>query len=185
VSALGLYFVACVLLAGAGGAKAIRPDDTARALAPLGRGSSLRARRVVVRGVAAAEGVLGLVGLAYPDRWVAAAVALSYGLFVVLIAIAWRSGGVLATCGCFGEPDTPPTPVHAAINLVLVGAAIAVSWAGPAESLPSVLRHEYAHGVPLLAASLLCAWLAFLCMSKLARLQSLRRTLTSTTERLA
>ncbi|HEY4946865.1 MAG TPA: hypothetical protein VII19_03130, partial [Acidimicrobiales bacterium] len=60
---IGLYVVACVLLVVAGIAKAIRPDDTARALAaatplpmPLLRG--------VIRCGSIAEAALGAMALA-------------------------------------------------------------------------------------------------------------------------
>jgi hypothetical protein len=106
-----------------------------------------------------------------PARPVAVAVAASFLGFGIFVAAARLGGGALATCGCFGKPDTPPTFLHAALDAVLAAAAAAVAAAGPSGLTPHVLSHQYLHGVPLAVVSALCAWLAFLVMSTLARVQ--------------
>ncbi len=169
------FLIACALLVGAGVAKAVRPRDTARALAllvhlPLGPLVPL------VRVGAVAEALLGLVALIAPRPGSAALVALSYLLFAVVVAVARVTGGPLATCGCFGTPDTPATAVHMALNVVLASAAAVVSVSAPTTgSLWTWSAGQPAHGVPLLLASALGTYLAYLAMSDLARLEAVRR----------
>jgi hypothetical protein len=171
-SLLGLYLVGCGLLAVAGVLKVARPGDNALALTGLWPSVSLARARATVRILAGAEAVLGGVGLAFPNAGAAAAVALSYAAFVGVVSYARRRGGPLATCGCFGTPDTPPTKTHAAIDAVLAAGAGVYAGAGSGAWLPSVLRHQYGRGIPLLVASALCGWLAFLAMVRLPRLQA-------------
>jgi hypothetical protein len=172
---LGIYLMGCVLLAAAGAAKAARPADTARALAMSVSRPPTRRWVHAVRILAGAEAVIGVVGIVRPDPVVAGVVAASYLAFTAFVLFAMAKGGALSTCGCFGSPDTPPTISHAAINFlvavasVVVAATVADGWLG------TVARHQYLRGVPLFVAVLVAAWLAFLVMSPLARLQALRR----------
>jgi hypothetical protein len=189
VELIGLYFVAAGLLVVAGVAKALRPDDTARALAELaagpggglrraadGRTVALRVARRLVRAGALAEAALGLVALALPRPVTAAFVAASYCVFAVVIALARHRGGALATCGCFGRPDTPPTAVHLIVNLVLgTGAlAVAVSASGGG-TLSAALAHQPWAGLPLLFVSAVGLWLTALALSALAALEGASR----------
>jgi hypothetical protein len=192
VELIGPYLVACGLLVIAGVAKAVRPDDTARALVQLaaagpsaatGDGAArhrhrpgLRAARSAVRAGATAEAVLGAVALVLPRTGTAAAVAVSYLAFAAFVALAMVRGGVLATCGCFGRPDTPPTAIHVAVNLVLAASAAAVAAAAPSTgTVAGVLRHQPWHGVPLVVVSALGTWLAGLVLVRLAALEVVRR----------
>lgn len=168
----GLYLAACGLLAVAGVAKAVRPANTALALSGLWPRLKLRPARGAVRLGAGAEAVLGVVGIAYPNAVTAALVAVSFAAFSVVVLVARARGGPLATCGCFGEPDTPPTVAHAALDAVLAAAAAVYAGSGAAHWLPTLLSHQYAHGAPLLAAAVLCAWLAYMVMVPLSRLQA-------------
>jgi hypothetical protein len=170
----GPYLAAAALLAVAGAAKAARPYDTARALAAGVPGWPARGGAVVVRVGAGVEAALGLVALAWPARPVAAAVAVSYAIFAGFVVFARARGGPLATCGCFGSPDTPPTILHVVVNLVATGAGGAVAAAGLHGASTVVLGHSYAHGVPLAIAAALTAWLAYLALVPLARLGDLR-----------
>jgi hypothetical protein len=185
VELIGPYLVACVLLVGAGAVKAWRPDDTARALAPLvpsavgSRLGFLQMRRVV-RGVATAEFALGAAAAALPRPLLAGCVAASYLAFAAVVAYARSRGGALASCGCFGRPDTPATPLHIALDLVLaVAAAVeAVSTSG-AVSLSSVLSAQPLHGAPLLLLAAVGAWLTYLTLSLLAALHATRESVGS------
>jgi hypothetical protein len=183
---IGLYLAGCALLVVAGAAKAVRPGDTARALAtsvPL----SVRALGGLVRGGAAVEAVLGAVALMFPRPLSASAVALSFAVFAVFVAWARVRGGAIASCGCFGTPDTPATALHVVVNVVLclsaVGVAVGVAagtGGGPAARAPtgsiaSILSHQPLHGVPLVLASAAAAWLTFLAITGLARLQAARQ----------
>jgi hypothetical protein len=171
---IGLYLVGCALLVLAGAAKTARPDDTARALSAVLPLSLVRTRRLVRAG-ATAETALGVVALAYPRTLTAAFVALSYGAFAAFVLLARAKGGPIASCGCFGTPDTPATLLHAVINLGLAGAAIAVAVAGPSGTIVSILSTQPAHGLPLVLVSALCVWLTFLAISVLGALQAARR----------
>ena len=176
MAALGVSLMGCVLLVAAGAIKAVRPSDTARAVAgALGRPV---ARRWVyaVRIVAAGEAVIGIVGLVLPSAAVAIVVGVSYAAFTAFVLYARSTGGVLSTCGCFGSPDTPPTVLHGALDAVVGVSALLVALDWPGGGMVSFLGHQYFDGVPLLVASAVGAWLAFLVMSPLARLQALRRT---------
>ncbi|HLI02545.1 MAG TPA: MauE/DoxX family redox-associated membrane protein [Acidimicrobiales bacterium] len=174
MAAFGVYLIACVLLVGAGAAKVVKPADTARAIAGVAPGG-FRLWRIAVRAGAAVELAAGVAGIASPGPEVAAFVAASYAAFAAFVVVARAGGGALATCGCFGEPDTPPTVTHAALNGVLAAAAVAVAATWHAPSLGAYLSHTYRDGVPLLAASALGAWFAYLVMAPLARLQGLRQ----------
>jgi hypothetical protein len=175
---IGLYLVAAGLLCAAGIAKARHPDDTARAMVALVAGRvPFRAARLLVRAGALAEAVLGAVALAFPRPLTAALVAVSYIAFSGVVAYARWRGGVLATCGCFGRPDTPPTALHLVIDLVLAGAAVAVAAGASAQgTLGAQLAHQPWAGVPLLFASAVGLWLTALALSSLAALTAARRT---------
>ena len=176
---IGLYLIAAALLVAAGIAKAVRPDDTARAvsaLLPRGCAPSQRRLRGAVRAGALAEAMLGLVALVVPRPVTAALVALSYALFAIVVAFARVRGGPLATCGCFGRPDTPATRLHVAVNFALAGAAVVVAAGVPnGGSIATLLAHQPWAGLPLLFVSAAGLWLTFLALSALAALEGARR----------
>ena len=123
---LGPYLAACALLVLAGVAKVARPADTATAFAPRLR-LPVRTLRVVVRGVATAEAGLGVLAMTFVDQRLAALVAISYSCFAVVVLRVRSTNGAIASCGCFGTPDTPATRVHMVINAALALAAFAVA----------------------------------------------------------
>jgi hypothetical protein len=174
---MGLYLIAAGLLVVAGTAKAARPNDTARAMvALLPSPPSLRLLRYVVRVGALAEAALGAVALAFPRPATAALVALSYFCFFGVVAYARRRGGPLATCGCFGRPDTPPTALHLVIDVVLAAAATAVAVGAPSQgTLVTQLAHQPWAGFPLLFVSAVGLWLTAQALSALAALTAARR----------
>jgi Methylamine utilisation protein MauE len=173
VELIGLYLVACGLLVVAGVAKALRPDDTARAMAAALPLRTRTARRLVRVG-SVAEAALGITALVLPRPWWAALVALSYAVFAGFVAYARSTGGAIASCGCFGTPDTPATLVHAVVNVVLALSAVALAVSAPEGTVVTVLAHQPGHGVPLVAVSALAGWLAYLAISVLAGLQAAR-----------
>jgi hypothetical protein len=174
---IGLYLIAAGLLVVAGAAKASRPDDTARAMAALLPGSpSLRVLRWAVRTGALAEAALGAVALLLPRPPTALLVALSYVCFFGVVGYARWRGGPLATCGCFGRPDTPPTVLHMVLNVALAAAATAVALAAPGHgTLVTQVSHQPWAGFPLLFASAVGLWLTALALSALAALSGARR----------
>ena len=175
----GPYLAACLLLVAAGGAKALRPDDTARALGALVAVGMARMRPWVRVG-ACAEALLGLGALLVPSAVLAVAVAASFAGFGAFVAYARRRGGALASCGCFASPDTPATRLHVLVDLGLAGSAAVVAAGLAASGSPAprstlgVLAGQPGHGGPLVLAAVVCAWLVFHVLSTLARAQAAR-----------
>ncbi|MDX6198636.1 MAG: hypothetical protein QOJ79_1787 [Actinomycetota bacterium] len=128
------YLAAALLLVAAGLAKAVEPLSLVRAL----RAAGVRVRAPLlarwVRGLSAVEALLGVVAVVRPGPLVATAVAISYAGFSAFVLRALRSGSPLASCGCFGKTDTPPTPGHAVATALLAVAALLIAI-GPAAPL--------------------------------------------------
>jgi hypothetical protein len=175
---IGIFLVASALLVLAGAAKVARPDDTARALVVLASRPYGPRWRWLVRAGALAEAAVGIAALAAPRPITAALVAASYAAFSGVVVLARRRGGPLATCGCFGRPDTPPTLVHLGLNVVFAISAlvVAVSSAG---SLGSDLVTQPGAGIPLVFVSAVGVWLSLLAMSALGALEGARRLVRS------
>ena len=171
---IALYLVACILLVAAGTAKAVHPTDTARALATFMSQPLVRIRPIVRFG-SVAEATLGCIAILVPRPGPAGLVALSFAGFAVVIASARHKGGAISSCGCFGTPDTPATMLHVVVNIGLALAAASVAVAGPTGSIVSILARQPGHGLPLVVASAVCAWLTYLAISVLAELQAVRR----------
>jgi hypothetical protein len=184
---IGPYLVACALLMIAGVMKFLRPDDTARALAPvipdrLRRPLQFRSLRILIRVGALAEGIIGGVAMVLPRSAPAALVAASYVFFVGVVVYVRIRGGALASCGCFGSLDTPATRLHVVVNLGLAISAVAVAVDAPAGgSTFGILAGQPLYGLPLAAVGLLGVWLTFLVLSSLSQLQAARRLAGSTT----
>ncbi len=135
--ALGPFLAAAALLVLAGLPKLADPASLVLALRSVG----LPARPALGRALAAAEiGRRGLA-LAAPGRLSGALVVVAYLAFTAFVVVALSRGGVLASCGCFGRPDTPPTRSHLVVTAVLAAAGAAVAWAPPA-SLWSALGDQ-------------------------------------------
>ncbi len=120
----GPFLAASLLLVLAGLSKVADPSPLVRATRSVGH--ALRAP--VVRVLAAFEVAVGVGAVLTGSRAAAALVALSYLGFTAFVLLARHRGGVLASCGCFGKVDTPPTRTHVVTTAVLavVSAAVAV-----------------------------------------------------------
>ncbi len=181
---IGPYLIGCVLLVGAGAIKVGRPDDTARAILPivprrLRPVAPFRVLRTLIRLLAAVEVMVGGLGLLLPRPSTAALVGASYFVFAGLIAYARSRGGTLASCGCFGTPDTPATHLHVVIDLVMGSAAVATAMEAPATGwLMTVLLQQPLHGLPLMALTAVGAGVTYLTLSRLAQLQAIRLAFT-------
>jgi hypothetical protein len=182
---IGIYLVGCVLLASAGASKALRPDNTARALAPL---VSERLRphlqfvqmRMIIRLVSVLEVGLGVTAAVLPRPVFAGLVAASYLGFAAIVFFARSRGGALASCGCFGTPDTPATALHVFVDLGLAMASLAFAiFASARATLLSVLGPQPLHGLPLVFLTGVGTWLTYLTLSMLAALQAARMTIGS------
>jgi hypothetical protein len=150
------YLAAALLLVAAGLGKVFEPLSLVRAL----RAAGLRVRAPLlarwVRLFAGLEAVLGVVAVVRPGPLVATAVALSYAGFTAFVVRALRSGSPLASCGCFGKTDTPPTSGHAVATGLLAVAAGLIAF-GPTPSL----------GVPLVVVSAVLAYLTYVMLAVL------------------
>jgi hypothetical protein len=144
-----------------GAAKLRSPGGVATALAAL----RLPASRGLARALGAVEVAVGAAALVQP-RPLAPAVALLYLLFAAFIVRALTSGLPLASCGCLGERETPPSAVHAALDLLAAGAAVLVA----VSSVPATdefLGGLPWNGVPLAMLVAVCVLLAYATLAHL------------------
>ncbi|HET6663110.1 MAG TPA: MauE/DoxX family redox-associated membrane protein [Acidimicrobiales bacterium] len=153
----GPALTAALLLVFAGAMKAVDPVMTAGALRALGLPSS----KAQVRVGAGAELVLGL--LAVTAGWVAVwwLVAASYVAFAAFVVAALRAGTMVGTCGCFGRKDTPPRPIHVAIDVALAATAAAAAVRNVGAPLDAIAdapgEGSVVAGLSVLAVALLYA----------------------------
>ena len=155
----GPFAIAGALLVLGGVAKVWRPSETATALGAVG----LPSAAWMVRAGGMAEAALGAAALGWGNRTSAMLVAVSYLAIIAFVVRARRAGTPIASCGCFGRLDTPPSLVHVGVNLAAVLAAVGVAL-DPSAGLPEVLRGQPLGGVPfaLLLVAGTCAALAAL-----------------------
>ena len=161
------FFIASALLALAGAAKLTRPEPTAGALKSIG----LPGSRLAAQALGLTEVVIGAAALVFGGAVTATAVAISYLGFAGFVVVALRTGGAVASCGCFGTDDTPPTIVHLVLNLAAVAAAVAAAAANLG-GVPDVLGDQPAFGLPFLGFILIGTWFAYLALSVLPTLRS-------------
>ncbi|WP_337062188.1 MauE/DoxX family redox-associated membrane protein [Kineococcus sp. G2] len=168
------HLAGTVLLLVAGVAKLRRPDGTSRAL----RAQHLPSSRALVRLLGAGEVALAAAALA-GAAGTAWAVAAAYAAFTGFVVLALVRGAPLSSCGCFGEPDLPPTRTHVAVTAALAAASAATALGGG----PTGLAGAAGAGAPaaLAAAGLvaLVAWLALLSLTALPRLAAAQRPATA------
>ena len=158
----GPFLAAAVLLVAAGASKLAEPLPLVRAL----RSARLPAPASAVRAVAGAEVGLGLTALLTGARAAALGVALSYAAFTGFVLLARRRGGVLASCGCFGKADTPPTTTHVVVTAALAGVAGAVA-VRPLGPVPDLLAGSPLGGFALLLATAAVAATGYLVLAVL------------------
>jgi len=158
------------LLAIGGALKAARPGDTANAL----RAVRLPGAPWLVRVGGLAEIAVGVDALVVGDRLSAALVAASYRAFVGFVVFALHAGTPIATCGCFGKADTPPSAVHVLVDGALAVAALAVA-VDPGVAIDDVLRDQPLSGAPFVVLVLTGVGLVFVALTALPRTLALVR----------
>jgi hypothetical protein len=165
--ALGPFAIAALLLFIGGTMKAIRPRDTAVAIELAGLPRSDAAVRVG----GCIEAALGLLAVVAVSRPVAALVAISYVAFCAFVAVALSRGLPIASCGCFGKVETPPTWLHVGITAGASVAAIGMAFDVGASPLDAASDHG-AGSVAFVALAALgtLAAIALLTMVPRARL---------------
>jgi uncharacterized membrane protein HdeD (DUF308 family) len=155
-----------LLLVVAAGPKIVRPQSTLRALSSVGLPRSATA----VRLLGGAEVVVGVGALVIGGRLFAALVAASYLAFAAFVALALVRGGALASCGCFGKPETPPTRLHLVVNAIAAAVAIAVA-VNPGPAPLAQLGSQPLAGLPFLVLVGCCTWFTYLSLSALPALR--------------
>ena len=166
----GPFTIAALLLVAGGVSKALAPGDTANALRALG----LPGPPVLVRVGGVAEAVIAAVAIATADRVAVLLVAVSYLAFAGFVAIALRRGTPIATCGCFGKADTPPSLMHLFVNLGAAVAALAIAF-NPGDGIGDVVAAQPLSGVPYLLLTFVGTYVAFLTLTLLPRTLALVR----------
>jgi hypothetical protein len=161
---VGPFAIVACLLAAAGLAKAAQPAATAGALAAM----RLPHRRWMVRAGGAAEGLLAIAALVSGSVLLAVLVAVSYAAFAGFVVGALRAGVPISSCGCLGKVDTPPHPVHVAVNLFAAAAAVGVALHGGVP-ISDVLADQPLAGVPFVLLVVVGVVAASLVMSALPR----------------
>jgi len=164
-AAVGPLLVGAVILVVAGGAKLFRPRETAVAL----RLSGLPASSLAVR-----LGALAEIGVAAGAMFTGApvfciAVGLSYMAFATFVTVALARGLPLSSCGCLGEPESPPTAAHVVLDLLFAAGAFWAAVNGLESPLGSLL-HRPLLGVGLAVAVGVVSWLSILSLTTLGQL---------------
>lgn len=168
--AAGPFIIAAVLVALGGAAKAARPDDTSNAL----RGVGLPVGPTAVRLGGAIELLIGVYAIVAGDRLAALLVAVSYVAFAGFVTIALARHAPLATCGCFGKADSPPSVLHLVIDVGAVIAALAIV-VDPGVGISEVLADQPLAGVPYLLLVVTGTALAYAALTSLPRALALAR----------
>lgn len=163
----GPLFISALLLVVAGVPKVTEPGDTTRAIRSVG----LPAGDSAVRVLALGEVLTGLSAIVVGGRLPAALLAVLYAGFAGFIVVALARGGSVASCGCFGKADTPPTYAHLALNLAAAGVGVAAVLSPP-QGFLDLLGDQPAFGIPFIGFVLMGAWLAYLTLTLLPQLQA-------------
>jgi hypothetical protein len=159
-------FAAAAVLLGLGGAlKMRRPGPTANALGAVGLPASVP----FVRLFGAIEVVVAVGALTAGHPVFALFVGLSYLAFTAFVLLALARGGAISSCGCFGEPDTPATAVHAALDLAAAAVAFAVA-AGGGSDWAAFLGDQPLGGAPFVVLTTTCTYLGYVALTVLPRL---------------
>jgi uncharacterized membrane protein YphA (DoxX/SURF4 family) len=119
----GPFLAISALLAVAGATKVFRPKYTVGAL----RAAGLPANNTLVRSLGLAEVGAGIAAIWTGASLWAGAIGIFYLGFAIFVIYALRSGIPIASCGCFGSPDTPPNVGHVVLDLTAAAVALAVA----------------------------------------------------------
>ena len=153
-----------ILLIVTGAAKIVRPHDVTKALVDLGL-PRLPAAGVMVGVIEVAIGVGAL--LFTP---VLIAQGFLYSAFAVWVLVALRADVPIASCGCLGRDDTPPTIAHIVLNVL--GAFLSfAAVSGSGLVIESVLQ-----GVAQVVVIGVGVFLSYLVLNQAARLAGVRRS---------
>jgi hypothetical protein len=151
-----------LLLILTGVAKVRAPRDVARAIGALGL-PTWTPLGVVIGVVEVAVGALALF-----SSYAVLAQAVVYAGFAGWIHLALRRDVPLASCGCLGKDDTPPTWAHLVMNLIAAGVSVAAASEGPLMILDGI------GAVAQVAVIAVGVFLAYIVLTDGARLVGVR-----------
>jgi hypothetical protein len=151
-----------LLLIVTGVAKLVRPHDVEQALVGLGL------PRVPFAGVfvGAAEIAIGVAAVFFVTALLAQGVL--YLTFAVWVLVALRLEVPLASCGCLGRDDTPPSWGHFGLNLLAAGVSLAAALTGPMSWVWGV------EGIATIVIVAVGVFLAYVVLTDGARLSGVR-----------
>ncbi|MGH9117286.1 MAG: MauE/DoxX family redox-associated membrane protein [Acidimicrobiales bacterium] len=158
----GPFYAVALLLAVAGGFKALRPQATVGALRAVG----LPGSPALVRVMGLGEPVVGVGAVVTGWPPLAALVAVAYAAFAGFVWVALRRGAPIQSCGCFGTDDLAPTRIHLVVDIVasVVAGAAAVTRV---DGIGAVLADQPWAGVPFVALVAVCIWFLYLLLTAL------------------
>jgi len=156
--------IGCALLLLAGALKLRRPEYTVGAV----RSVRLPGSPAAVRVLGIAEIALGAATIVLGHPVLLALVAAAYAGFTGFVVRALRTGGSVASCGCVGRPDTPPTTTHLVVTTGLaVAAAVAAVQATGAGATWITDRALSGPTLALLGLTAVGTWLTWLALAVL------------------
>ena len=153
-----------VLLIVTGAAKIARPHDVTKALVDLGL-PRVPAAGLVIGLVEVAVGVGALMS----DEALLAQ-GILYAAFAVWVSVALRAKVPIASCGCLGRDDTPPTAAHIVLNVL----AAALSFG--AVSADGLQFDSFLQGIAQLVVVGVGAFLSYIVLNQAAQLVGVRRS---------
>jgi hypothetical protein len=156
--------VAAALLVVAGASKAADPTMTVGALRALRWPSS----PWLVRAGAVAEALVGTLAVVVGGALWWSLVAASYLAFAAFVVVALRAGAMVGSCGCFGREETPPHPIHVALDVALAafaGAAVVRGLGAPLDALVD----DPGQGLVVVGLSALGVYLAYAIIVEMPR----------------
>ena len=146
-----------------GAAKIARPNDVSRALLALGM------PRIpgVGLGIGVFEVLIGVGSLVAPPLLLAQAAL--YVAFAAWVSVALRADAPIASCGCLGKADTPPTVAHVLIDLLASALSLGAFFGTP---LALAFDVEAAAAILVMGAGV---FLCYVILTDGARLVGARR----------
>lgn len=153
-----------LLLLVTGVAKIGRPRDVARAIGEAG----LAVPWWSGIGIGMIEVAVGIAALFHPGGLLAQGIM--YVVFAGWVAAALRLDVPLATCGCLGKDDTPPSAGHLGLNLLAAVVSLAAAGSGPIDLIPGL------GGVAQIFSVVVGVFLSYIVLTDGARLGGARIT---------
>lgn len=163
----GWFFATAALLVVSGINKLLDPTPTAGAL----RIAGLIHHTVAVAALAIAEIVVGAGSLIFGRPFFGWAQALIYGGFAAFVVVALMRRIPLASCGCFGKTDSPPTWLHVIVNVTAAFGAIVFALSNLG-GIGSIVTSQPLAGLPYLGFVALGAYCLYLLLGDLPLLRT-------------